>query len=134
MTLDEAIELDQHLLANVAINHKEQVKMTKLIQKWLTELRDRREVELKPAMKFINQGFSTQLGHMRSEIKETEEAYVNYIANGCVKNRQALWDELTDLQVSAQTAKYMVFCNGDIDIDSHKRVIVKNKARGYYDE
>ena len=130
MTLDEAIDLEKSLIGE----GEDYDWVAEHLHEWLTELRDRREVELKPAMKFINQGFSTQLGHMRSEIKEIEEAYVNYIANGCVKNRQALWDELTDLQVSAQTAKYMVFCDGDIDRDSHKRVIVKNKARGYYDE
>lgn len=83
---------------------------------------------------FINQGFFSQIEHMKSEITEVEQAYEDYLLNPSVKNQQALFDELTDLQVSAQTAKHMVFCDKGNDIDSHKRVIVKNQARGYYDE
>lgn len=45
MTLDEAIEQGQYLLEDVAISHKAQTELTKQLQEWLAELRDRRELE-----------------------------------------------------------------------------------------
>lgn len=99
----------------------------------VTELKERRESSLRPATKFVGYySFEEQLEHVKSEIKEIEEAYKVYESNQTQENFIKCLDEITDAQHSLQTLKAIYCTSRNGDRASHVRVIEKNQARGYY--
>ena len=105
------------------------------VEQMLQELKECRESSLRPATKFLYYfSFEEQLEHVKSEIKEIEEAYKDYENNPTGENFIKCLDEMTDAQHSLQTLKETYGISRSCDIRSHIRVIAKNQARGYYCE
>ncbi len=133
MTLQEAIEHVKEV-SQSACGECCKAEHKKLAE-WLQELKERRESSLRPATKFLYYfSFKEQLEHVKSEIKEIEEAYKVYENNQTPENYNKCLDEMTDAQHSLQTSKAIFGVVRSCDIRSHIRVIAKNQARGYYCE
>lgn len=101
----------------------------KCIKEALLELKERRESDLRPATKFLSCGIGKQLSKIQQEFKEVESelAYERF-------NKENAAEELVDLQIACETMLAMLKLNETARADVRRRVIAKNKARGYYDE
>lgn len=105
----------------------------------LQELKDRRESDIIPAAKFLNQPLSELI---RKVIEECDEASdeIN-ILNGFnileyydqIENYDHLLEELTDLQFAAETAKARILSDVEDRWAVRRQVREKNAKRGYYE-
>jgi hypothetical protein len=127
--LDKVIEEQERLMEEATDSN--QHRIARLIGEYLTELKERRESELRPATKFLGNSFDQQISHMESELKEIIEAV--YSGEEFFEKEVAM--EVIDLQSSCQT-----FLEGSMGLTKdkiakyRKMVIAKNAARGYYKE
>ena len=139
MTLDEAIELEWCLnIEAIATKNQAQIELAKQMHEWLLELRDRRETELRPANKFLNNTPIKQLTHVLSEIKEIQDVMIQLKQPKSDSDWQQLQsnlaDEIYDAQSSLVTLAYICGLNRDDMIAAGKRKIKANGDRGYYQE
>ena len=97
------------------------------ITSWLIELRDRRESELRPATKYLSNTIMQQFSHINSEVFELKCALFG-------ENENATFDEIVDIQMSCETLLTILGADEQQRMEARRRVIAKNKARGYYQE
>ena len=125
MTLDEAIDLEKSLIGK-GENYD---WVAEHLHEWLTELRDRRESELRPATKFLGNSIHEQMSHLLSEF---DEVMVEY--GWTITNEQRFAEELIDLQMSCETMLAILDLNEQQRNEARRKVIAKNTERGYYKE
>lgn len=125
MTLDEAIDLEKSLIGK-GENYD---WVAEHLHEWLTELRDRRESELRPATKFLYNTPGKQMMHIYSEIAESDNELYLYRQHG---KTERLAEELIDLQMSCETLLAILGLDEQQRNDARRQVIAKNAARGYY--
>ena len=104
----------------------------------IQELKQHREyqrLEIKSATKFLNNSQFKQLCHMTSELWEVWKAWIIFRIKPTHENRMKVASETVDLQSSSQT-----MLEGPLNLTNFgiicclEDVIIKNKARGYYDQ
>jgi hypothetical protein len=100
----------------------------------LTELKQRRESELRQADKFLGASLNAQMYHVKSEFEECIEAYGNLIVefDYCPSKQERLIEELVDLQMSCCTMLAILGLDEQQRMEARRKVIEKNRARGYY--
>lgn len=127
MTLDEWIEqIEEYQKELHDIDYSDLLSILK-------ELRDRRESELRPATRFLSKGWCQQIKHVYSEFNEVLTEF-HLFDDGDVTEPLKLIEELIDLQMSCETMLACMELNEQQRMEARRRVIVKNKARGYYQE
>ena len=127
MTLDEWIEqIEEYQKELHDIDYSDLLSILK-------ELRDRRESELRPATRFLSKGWYEQIKHVYSEFNEVITEF-HLFDDGDVTEPLKLIEELIDLQMSCETMLACMELNEQQRMEARRRVIVKNKARGYYQE
>ena len=108
------------------------------IDKLETELHDRRESELRPAIRFLYNTPDKQFKHVLSEVDEIREAIQRLKHSIEESEWQQLYnnlaDEIYDAQSSLMTLAYICGLNRDDMIAAGKRKIKANGDRGYYRE
>jgi len=109
------------------------------IRSLLDELTERRESDLRPATAFLNNVEYTQIGHLKSEVLELELAWDKCLwdrqgeyAENDAKNDLAMNMEIVDIQMSAETLLAIRGLDEQQRRDLRKKVIEKNRVRGYY--
>ena len=136
MTLDEQIKLHTEHVEFIERQFKEYKNVPSLEDvvngsrqyiEWLTELRDRRESDLRPSTRFLSNNPSQQFSHIESEVFEVECALY-------YDNRVEFINELVDVQMSCETMLAILGLDEQQRMEARRRVIAKNKARGYYQE
>jgi hypothetical protein len=106
-----------------------------------TELKSRRESDLRVATKFLTNSYYKQIGHIESEFDEVRMAVTNLMEtvvlgdkpNYAEKLNHAA-EELVDLQSTCETMLAILGLDEQQRRDVRKRVIAKNEARNYYEE
>ena len=127
MTLDEWIEqIEEYQKELHDIDYSDLLSILK-------ELRDRRESELRPATRFLSKGWYQQIQHVYSEFNEVITEF-HLFDDGDVTEPLKLIEELIDLQMSCETMLACMELNEQQRMEARRRVIAKNKARGYYQE
>lgn len=127
MTLDEWIEqIEEYQKELLFIDYSDLLSILK-------ELRDRRESELRPATRFLSKGWYQQIQHVYSEFNEVITEF-HLFDDGDVTEPLKLIEELIDLQMSCETMLACMELNEQQRMEARRRVIAKNKARGYYQE
>lgn len=104
----------------------------------LQELSQRRESELRPATKFLDNEIVKQMNHIESEFSEVKiEFYImidyRYETNERKKAIENLISELVDLQMSCETMLAVMGLDRQQRMESRRKVIEKNAKRGYYE-
>lgn len=118
--------LDQLIKECRQYRSKECVEMFDL----LTELKQCRESDLRPADKFLGNTVKEQFNHMESELNEI----MNEIW-GCEEiSKNKLVMEIIDLQMSAETMLAILGLDEQQRREARKKVIDKNEKRGYYEK
>lgn len=133
MTLDEAIDHEKALSElNVDGNGPCQkwCDYHAKILEWLLELKERRESDLRPAMKFLTNTPSQQFQHVLSEVQEAT-AEVEMLLRDY---KERFVEELIDTQMSIETELYILGLNTQQIREARRKVIAKNEVRGYYDK
>lgn len=111
-------------------------EMDAMVASMEIELQRRRETDLKPATKFLNNTLFQQLVAVGREFQEVHYAYLELHDSWSDPNSDSraakahMAEELVDLQTACQTL--LVLLGADID-QVRRDVIAKNAARGYYD-
>lgn len=99
------------------------------MRKAFKELKERRESDLRPADKFVDpNNICQQMAHIKSEVKEAYHEYCNLSE----ENECDLVEELIDIQMSCETMLADLGLDEQRRREARKRVIEKNRARGYY--
>lgn len=100
-----------------------------VVYQLLVELKERRESDLRPATKFLSCEIGKQLSKIQQEFKEVESelAYKVFDEDNAA-------EELVDLQTACETMLAILGLDEAARADVRRRVMAKNKARGYYDE
>lgn len=99
----------------------------------LLELKDRRESDLRPAIKFVaSNTISDQIVHVRSEYFEVENEFREILFNCPGADVNKLAEELIDLQTSCETMLAIIGFDEQKRHEMRKVVIAKNAYRGYY--
>lgn len=113
-----------------------------------------KESGLLPAAKFLSNTLDEQMVHITEEYAEVYKAFENYVNNNVLSSeddiedeamyevfahedaaaKDRLAEELVDLQTSAETMLEIFGLNYFDRLAVRKRVIEKNRARGYYQE
>lgn len=97
----------------------------------LIELKERRASELRPATKFVNLPIFMLMYKIEEEVKEIKEAYEELKVS---RRADHFAEELVDLQMVCETILASVPTDEYQRMAIRRKVIEKNKARGYYDE
>lgn len=126
MTLDELI---------LHCNGCKRTGFNRTTAKLLQELKNRRESDLRPCDKFLKAYSNEQFSHIEQEFKEVKYALhdvysVGEHING--KEKEHLAEELVDLQMSCETMLAILGLGEQQRRDVRKKVIEKNRKRGYY--
>lgn len=98
----------------------------------LEEIEMRRESEIRPAIRFIENSPGKQILHMASELLEVVNAWIMYKLAPTDENRDAFIREVHDLQFSCQTMLQGALHQSIWQVMKvRKDIIIKNNARGY---
>ena len=88
---------------------------------------------LRPANKFLSNTPGQQWSHIVSEISEAQEVLCfDYLPAKSPTALAMLADEIVDIQMSCETLLAILGLDEQQRNDARRRVIAKNKARGYY--
>lgn len=98
----------------------------------LTELKQRRESDLRPADKYLTNTPYEQFDHLKSEMIEVWDEVKTYDDTLLLVDEKKLTEELIDLQMSAETMLAILGLNEQQRREARRKVIEKNEARGYY--
>lgn len=141
MTLEDVIEnINSYVSGSWVLEHKRDDLL-----KMLTELKERRESELRTANKFLGIGPYEQYKHYVSEKREVSTAFIvwfyletktkdigPYMIDHINKYKKDLAMEIIDTQMSGETLLAELGYNEEQRRGLRKEVIEKNNARGYY--
>ena len=95
----------------------------------LTELKQRRESDIRPADKFLVNSIEQQLTHMESEMAKIEEEFLC-----CDIDIEKTVEEVIDLQMSCCTMLAILGLDEQQRMESRRKAIEKNEKRGYYEK
>ena len=102
----------------------------------LQELKDRRESDIIPATKFLDQPLSELIRKVMEECDEVSEAADDemdlYLEEGRTENFKHLLEELVDVQFAAETAITKILPDIQDRWEVRRQVREKNAKRGYY--
>lgn len=98
-----------------------------VVYQLLVELKERRESDLRPAVKFMH----LPLG---KHIEKIYEEFGEVLIAALEDNEEHLREELVDLQMACETALARTGLDEQQRRGERRKVIAKDEARGYYDE
>lgn len=117
--LIKEIASDESTVLNLAVADR-----LELLQ---NELKECRASELRPATKFVNLPLGKHIEKIHEEFGEVLIAALD-------DDKEHLCEEIVDLQMTCETALAGLRIDAAARADVRRQVILKNKARGYYDE
>lgn len=109
-------------------------KQIALLRNALNELKERRESDIIPATKFLNQELRSHIQKVTEESNEVIEAALIYFEQRTPKNIDKLIEELIDVQMAAETAITKLAPDVKVRWFNRRQVRDKNNKRGYYEE
>jgi len=84
------------------------------------------EKELKPAVKFMGISLADQINKIHSELTEVISAYMDK------EGEERIAEEIADVQQACETALAILGLTDEQRHEIRRKVIMKNKLRGYY--
>lgn len=87
---------------------------------------DAEEKELKPAVKFMGISLADQINKIHSELTEVINAYMDK------EGEERIAEEIADVQQACETALAILGLTDEQRHEIRRKVIMKNKLRGYY--
>lgn len=103
-----------------------------IIIRLLKELRDRRESALRPATKYLTNSWLEQYMHVKEELDEVRQAMNDFAFRKPGSGTDYISEELVDLQMSCETMLAIIGLDEQQRNEARRKVIKKNKERGYY--
>lgn len=125
--LDQMIELEKTLIDDELSGN-----MARKFYEWLVELKERRATELKPATKYLTNSWLEQYMHVKEELDEVRQAMNDYALGAPCSGTDHISEELVDLQMSCETMLAIIGLDEQQRNEARRKVIKKNKERGYY--
>jgi vacuolar-type H+-ATPase subunit I/STV1 len=98
----------------------------------LTELKQRRESELRPADKFLGATANEQWEHLVSEVGESTNELVKVIDFSLKDAIPRAVEEIIDIQMSCETLIAILGLDEQQRMEARRKVVEKNRARHYY--
>jgi flagellar biosynthesis/type III secretory pathway protein FliH len=84
------------------------------------------EKELKPAVRFMGISLADQINKIHSELTEVISAYMDK------EGEERIAEEIADVQQACETALAILGLTDEQRHEIRRKVIMKNKLRGYY--
>jgi flagellar biosynthesis/type III secretory pathway protein FliH len=85
-----------------------------------------KEKELKPAVRFMGISLADQINKIHSELTEVISAYMDK------EGEERIAEEIADVQQACETALAILGLTDEQRHEIRRKVIMKNKLRGYY--
>lgn len=109
-----------------------------IIHDLLSELKQLKESDLRPADKFLTATKYKQFESVESEFDEIQREFYRMIDDRYSKtfreeSKQNLIMELVDLQMSCETMLAILGLDENQRMEVRRKVIEKNRVRGYYE-